>query len=102
MPTMDDLLKQVDDVQKTLDLEQNDVDTLLAQNQKAIDDLEKMVRDLQDQIANGGGSGATDEQLQEMADKLSALQADIQTTVDTVTQPVDGKKSRHAAPAKKK
>jgi archaellum component FlaC len=70
MATFDEINAKLDTLQAALDNEQ-------AQIASAIAGLEQTILDLQSQIANG----ATPEQLQAVADKLTAIQTDLEGTI---------------------
>jgi len=69
------LQTQVTDLQTTLDAEQAQIAELLNLNAQVVSGLNEQIAALQAQIANG----ATPEQLQEVADSLTAISAGIAT-----------------------
>ena len=71
MATIAQLTQKVDDLQAALDAEQQEI---LA----AIAELETAVAELQALVADGG----TQEQRQALADKLDAVKADLESTVE--------------------
>lgn len=79
MPTLEELSAKVDEVQAALDAEQQQVADLLAQKDATIVTLNETITELQGQIADGG----TTEQRQAVLDKLTALKADLEATVNT-------------------
>lgn len=79
MPTIEELSAKVDEVQVALDTEQQQVADLLAEKNSTIATLNGVVTDLQTQVADGG----TTEQRQAVLDKLNALKADLEATVET-------------------
>ncbi len=68
-----DLDAKVDSLQSQVDAEQADIAALLATNATVVSDLNAQIAALQEQIANG----ATPEQLQEVADGLTAIAAKV-------------------------
>lgn len=82
MPTIEELSAKVDEVQASLDAEQQQVADLLAEKNSTIETLNGVVADLQQQLADGG----TTEQRQAVLDKLNALKADLEATVETESQ----------------
>lgn len=79
MPTIEELSAKVDEVQTSLDAEQQQVADLLAEKNSTIETLNGVVADLQQQLTDGG----TTEQRQAVLDKLNALKADLEATVET-------------------
>lgn len=70
MATIQELTQQVDDLQVALDAEQ-------AQITQAIADLNQTITDLQALVTGGG----TEAERQALADKLTAIKADLEGTV---------------------
>ena len=84
MPTLQELSAKVDDLQVSLDNEQQQVKDLL-------DAANATISGLNDTIAQLQASGGTDADRQAVADKLTALKTDLEGTVaDTTTPPSDG------------
>jgi uncharacterized membrane-anchored protein YhcB (DUF1043 family) len=83
MASIKDLTAQVDDLQVALDAEQQQVADLLAANTTAISNLEQTVADLQALLADGG----TAEERQALADKITAIKADLESTIPDETTP---------------
>lgn len=71
MASIQELSEMVDQLQQSLDLEQEAVSSAIAS-------LEQTIADLQTLIVDGG----TAEQRQELADKLAAIKVDLEGTVD--------------------
>lgn len=79
MPTIAELEAQVDDLQTTLDAEQQQVADDRAAKDAAIAALTQANADLQAIIdAGGGGDPAA---LQRIADKIAAIKTDLQATI---------------------
>lgn len=76
-PTLEQLSAQVDELQVALDAEQQQVADLLAQKDQTIATLGETIAALEALVAEGG----TPEDRQAVADKLSALKADLEGTV---------------------
>lgn len=72
MPTLQELINQVDDLQVALDNEQNEI-------AEAIGKLNATIAELQELVEEGG----TKEQRQLLADKLVALKQDLVSTITT-------------------
>ena len=72
MPTLQELINQVDDLQVALDNEQNEI-------AEAIGKLSATIAELQELVEEGG----TKEQRQLLADKLVALKQDLVSTITT-------------------
>jgi len=77
MPTLAELSAKVDDLQTSLDTEQQQVTDLLAEKNATIETLNGTITDLQALVEAGG----TEAERQEIVDKLTALKADLEATV---------------------
>ena len=77
MPTLQELSAKVDELQIALDIEQQQIADLLAQNQATITTLNETITTLQGQLADGGTSA----ERQAVLDKLNALKTDLEATV---------------------
>lgn len=71
MATIQDLTAQVDELQAALDAEQQQIADAIAALQQTITDLQEMVAD-----------GGTAEERQALSDKLTAIKADLEATVN--------------------
>lgn len=77
MPTLQELSAKVDELQLSLDNEQQQVADLLAAKEAAITSLTETVTALQLLVADGG----TAEERQAVLDKLNATKTDLEGTV---------------------
>jgi len=77
MPTLAELNAKVDELQVSLDAEQQQVADLLAQNTATIATLNETITTLQGQVADGG----TEADRQAVLDKLNSLKTDLEATV---------------------
>lgn len=74
MPDLPEINAKVDELQAALDLEQQQVADLLAQNAATIATLTETIAALE-------ASGGTEAERQAVLDKLNALKADLEATV---------------------
>lgn len=70
MPTLEEISQKCDELQASLDAEQEQI-------QNAINGLNATIADLQQQVADGG----TPEQRQAVLDKLNAIKTDLESTI---------------------
>lgn len=78
-----ELTQEVEDLQASVDREQQEVADRDAVMQKSIDDLNKIIADLQANIAEGG----TVEERQALSDKIAAVKKDLEDTVNPEPTP---------------
>lgn len=76
-PTLQEIQALADELQVKLDAEQQQVKDLLAEKDNTIAQLGETITSLQAQVAEGG----TPEERQALVDKLTALKADLESTV---------------------
>lgn len=76
-PTLPELKAKVDELQATVDTEQQQIADLLAANQATVVSLNETIAAQQVLIAEGG----TPEERQAILDQLLAIKADVATTV---------------------
>lgn len=77
MPTLAELSSKVDELQQSLDQEQQQISDLLAQKDAAISGLNETIATLTAQLADGG----TDADRQAVVNKLTAIKNDLEATV---------------------
>jgi hypothetical protein len=77
MPTLQELKDKADELQVSLDAEQQQVADLLAQKDAAIAALDVVVADLQALVAAGG----TEAERAAILDQLNVIKADLEATV---------------------
>lgn len=78
MPTLQEISAKADELQTSLDAEQQRVSDLLAEKDTTIATLNTTITDLQALVANGG----TEEERQALLDKLTTLKTDLEATVE--------------------
>lgn len=77
MPNLAEIQALATELQEKLDLEQQQVADLLAQNQATITTLNETITTLTEQVADGG----TEEERQAVIDALTSLKTDLEATV---------------------
>lgn len=77
MPTLAEIQAVADSLQTSLDVEQQQVATLLAEKDNTITTLNQTIADLE----AAQGDGGTAEERQAVIDKLTALKTDLEATV---------------------